>query len=137
MAAMAGVRGGAGTDVCRGRRAQPQAVEPVTGQGRAYQEGPDLQLGARPDRVHRPALRQVPAVPAGLRDLPRMSVPGSRPEAAEIVLGDYRLYSLVLDFPYTRLDICSGSSSGASKGGTKPAPVSSMPTRTGAPRRAR
>ena len=56
----------AGADLERRRRARPQAVEPLPGQGRADQEGPDLQLGARADRVHRPALRQVPALPAGL-----------------------------------------------------------------------
>ena len=48
------------------RRARPQAVQPVPGPGRPDQEGPHLQLGARPDRVYRPALRPVPARPAPL-----------------------------------------------------------------------
>ena len=43
---------------------KPSSLSP--GQGRPDQEGPDLQLGARPHRVHRPALRQVPARAAGL-----------------------------------------------------------------------
>ena len=48
----------------------PQAVQPVTGPGRADQEGADLQLRARPDRVHRAAFRQVPALPARLAGSP-------------------------------------------------------------------
>ena len=59
-------RGRPGADVGGGRRARAQAVQPVAGPGRADQEGTDLQLRARPDRVHRPALRQVPALPARL-----------------------------------------------------------------------
>ena len=59
-------RGRPGADVGGGRRTRAQAVQPVTGPGRADQEGADLQLRARPDRVHRPALRQVPALPARL-----------------------------------------------------------------------
>ena len=44
----------------------PQAVQRFPGQGQPDQEGPDLQLRARPDRVHRPALRPLPPRPAGL-----------------------------------------------------------------------
>ena len=49
-----------------GRGTGPQAVQRVTGQGRTDQEGPDLQLRARADRVHRAALRPVPALAARL-----------------------------------------------------------------------
>ena len=48
-------------------RTRPQAVQRVPGPGRPDQEGPDLQLGARPDRVHGAALRPLPARPARLR----------------------------------------------------------------------
>ena len=40
---------------------RPQAVVAVAGPGRPDQEGPDLLRRARPDRVHRAALRPVPA----------------------------------------------------------------------------
>ena len=59
-------RGRPGADVGGGRRTRAQAVQPVTGPGRPDQEGADLQLRAGPDRVHRSAFRQVPALPACL-----------------------------------------------------------------------
>ena len=43
---------------------KPSSVSP--GQGQPDQEGPDLQLRARADRVHGPALRPFPARPADL-----------------------------------------------------------------------
>ena len=52
-------------------RARPQAAVAVAGAGRAAQEGADLLRRARPDRVHRPALRPVPPRPG-------VSVSGSR-----------------------------------------------------------
>ena len=47
--------------------AGPQAGQPVAGPGRADQEGPDLLRRARHGRVHGPALRPLPAGPAGYR----------------------------------------------------------------------
>ena len=45
-----------------GRRAPgPQAAVAVAGPGRAAEEGPDLLRRARPDRLHRAALRPLPA----------------------------------------------------------------------------
>ena len=42
----------------------PEAAEPVSGPGRADQEGPRLLQRAGCGRVHGPALRQVPPLPA-------------------------------------------------------------------------
>ena len=48
------------------RSSGPQAGQPLPGPGRADQEGADLLRRARHGRVHRAALRPLPAYPAGL-----------------------------------------------------------------------
>ena len=58
-----GGRARGGADVRGGGRAGAQAAVALAGARRAAQEGPDLLRRARPDRLHRAALRPLPAHP--------------------------------------------------------------------------
>ncbi len=66
-------RGRAGAHRAGRRGTGPQAVQRLAGAGQPDQEGPDLQLGARADRLHRAALRPLPPGPARLRPTPRLT----------------------------------------------------------------
>ena len=62
--------------------AGPQAAEPLPGPRRADQEGPGLLQRARHGRVHRAALRQVPAQPAARMTQVQRDRTSSSPAAA-------------------------------------------------------
>ena len=70
MRAMALLGDEPGADRAGGRGTGPQAVQRFPGPGQPDQEGADLQLGARPDRLHRAAFRPLPPRPAGLAAYP-------------------------------------------------------------------
>ena len=73
----------------------PQAVQRVAGPGQPDQEGPDLQLGARADRVHRAALRPLPASAAGLS--PAQSRPVPRCARGACLCGILIVYCIARD----------------------------------------